>query len=183
MPTKTLDERVARIEKIFWVVAVLALIFGISGAWGLNALKREKTEITSLQTAVDGVKANVDGVIVDVDRVKADAKDAVDRVKADVKDAVTEGIETIKNEKERQLIAIKRDPLLLDLSNRLIDVENRVAELKGIPANVKVQHGWRWDKESQAILYTEYEKKPVSAAKGGKPNFTASGNYVLLTTN
>jgi len=49
MPTKTLDERVARIEKIFWVVAVLAVIFGISGAWGLNALKNANLTLDDIK--------------------------------------------------------------------------------------------------------------------------------------
>lgn len=70
MSAKTLDERVARIEKIFWVVAVLAVIFGISGAWGLSALKTAKSEIDSLQSNLRIIRSFVDKAEAFVDEAK-----------------------------------------------------------------------------------------------------------------
>jgi len=64
-----------------------------------------------------------------------------------------------------------------DLSNRLITVESR------FPANVRFQDNWKWDRRTQALFYTGGGRKflPVyPAGGGGKPDFTGSGNYVLL---
>lgn len=47
-----LQKKVSRIENIFWVIAVVAAIFGISGAYGLRLLSKANSEIQALQTKV-----------------------------------------------------------------------------------------------------------------------------------
>jgi hypothetical protein len=70
MTTKTLNQRVDIIEKIFWVVAVVAVIFGISGAWGLNALKNAKSEIAELNASVNTVKEDIEGAKFEIEKEK-----------------------------------------------------------------------------------------------------------------
>ena len=70
MTTKTLDERMDRIEKIFWVVAVVAVIFGVSGAWGLNTLTKAKSKIESLNDSVGTVTKDIDNAKLAFENVK-----------------------------------------------------------------------------------------------------------------
>ncbi|GAH76638.1 unnamed protein product, partial [marine sediment metagenome] len=49
---------------------VVAVIFGISGAWGLNALKNAKSEIGKLNASVITVKKDIDGAKLAIEKEK-----------------------------------------------------------------------------------------------------------------
>jgi hypothetical protein len=56
---KTIEERVDRVEKIFWVVGVIAVIFGISGGWGYSLLQSAETKLHDLTEKVGNVKSEI----------------------------------------------------------------------------------------------------------------------------
>jgi hypothetical protein len=51
----TIEERVSRIEKIFWVVFIVAVIFGMSGAFGAKILSSAKKELHSLSIQIKNI--------------------------------------------------------------------------------------------------------------------------------
>ncbi len=46
---ETLEKHVQKLQNIVWVVGVLAVIFGISGGWGLNVLSESQKTISTLE--------------------------------------------------------------------------------------------------------------------------------------
>jgi len=176
MPTKTLDERVARIEKIFWVVAVLAVIFGISGAWGLNALRNAKSEIESLRKSqIEPLQEDVKNIRSFVDK----ADDFVADAKSKLEDEKNRQLKAMGPEVTRMVQNEIADHLPLNLSNRFIAVERRIKELKGIPANLKTQDNWKWDARTQTLFFTGGSETPCYPREDS-PDLTRGGNYVLL---
>ena len=53
---KNIEDRVDRIEKIFWVLGVVAVIFGVSGAWGKIVFESTKEELSTLKKNVEEIK-------------------------------------------------------------------------------------------------------------------------------
>ena len=77
---ESLDDRVAAIQKrlnridaIFWTVAAVAAIFGITGAFGYKLIEEAKTEIKSLQTEIVPLRDFVDNA----DKFIRDAKEEI----------------------------------------------------------------------------------------------------------
>jgi len=85
---KTIEERVDRIEKIFWVVGIIAVIFGVSGAWGYKVLSSAKTQLTDLDKKVEAFQNRVD-------EASISAKSEIDTKK-------DEAISDLKKEEEEE---------------------------------------------------------------------------------
>ena len=56
---KSTEERVDRIEKIFWVVGVVAVIFGVSGGWGYGLLQSAETRLNELGRKVENFQSEI----------------------------------------------------------------------------------------------------------------------------
>lgn len=94
----SLEERVQKLENWLKIAVGVAVVFGISGAWGFSLLQAAQKQLTALQDGIHTVKQQRDEALSDV---KA-AKDA--------------GIADLKNEKAAQLLDIqaKAKPLVKD---------------------------------------------------------------------
>jgi len=90
---KTIEERVDRIEKIFWVVGVIAVIFGVSGAWGYNVLQSAKTQFTDLDKKVEALQNSVDKASI--------------LVKSEIDTKKDEAISDIKKETDKAEVRLK----------------------------------------------------------------------------
>jgi len=57
---KNIEERVDRVEKIFWVVGIIAVIFGVSGGWGYSLLQSAGTKLSELTKKVENVHSEIE---------------------------------------------------------------------------------------------------------------------------
>lgn len=94
---KTIEERVDRIEKIFWVVGVIAVIFGVSGAWGYNVLQSSRTQLSDLDKKVEDVQNRLD-----------EASNLAKNVESEINNRKDEAIRSLKNEEDMAIDRLKR---------------------------------------------------------------------------
>jgi len=73
---KTIEERVDRIEKIFWVIAAIAVIFGLSGAWGYKVISAAKNEIKEIEQNIEPLREFVNNADIFIETAKADITSA-----------------------------------------------------------------------------------------------------------
>ena len=75
---KTIEERVERIEKIFWAIGAIAVIFGLSGAWGYKVISAAKTEIETLEADIEPLRKFVNDADKFIEMAKEDIENAKD---------------------------------------------------------------------------------------------------------
>jgi len=109
---KTLEQRIDRIEKVFWAAGVIAVIFGLSGAWGYKAITKAKTEIDTVKGDITTLKEDIVPLRQFVD--KADV--FVENAKKDLEKKKNESISEIaRNTDDLAVSAIQKN-----LKNRLV---------------------------------------------------------------
>lgn len=99
MSKLSLEERVARIEKIFWVVGVVAIIFGLSGAWGISLLRAAQAEISTLQNDLASVRTSATEaarlVTDSKSQIEKETKHQLENVKPAVQDLAEREVKTL----------------------------------------------------------------------------------------
>jgi len=80
------EKKIQLFDKIMWVVAALALIFGLTGAFGARALSSAKQEITELQTDLATLQETL----------------------SSWKQEVEKGVGALKNQEQESLAAMQR---------------------------------------------------------------------------
>jgi hypothetical protein len=111
MPEKTVEQRVQFIEKVFYVVGALAVIFGVSGAWGLSLLKSARAEINELQAQVVEQRKNAAALreaMAPIQEFVDKSKTQVDLVKAEIDKAAGAAVTQIQPKIEERVEAILR---------------------------------------------------------------------------
>jgi hypothetical protein len=66
----SLEKRVQTLENKLWVAGAVAVIFGVSGAWGFSALHEAQTQLSELQKGVQAVKDARDAALADLKQAK-----------------------------------------------------------------------------------------------------------------
>jgi len=111
MLEKTLEQRVYFIEKVFWVVGVLAVIFGISGAWGLSILNNARTELSTLQVQVEQQRSNVSVVrekLIPIQEFVDKSKNQVELARTEIDRATRTAIAQVQPKIEESVDAVIR---------------------------------------------------------------------------
>jgi len=94
---KTIEERVDQLEKIFWVVGVIAVIFGVSGGWGFSLLKSAETKLSNVTARVDEVDSKLK-------EITTEATQEIKRILSEEEDKTIENLRERANKQFAMLV-------------------------------------------------------------------------------
>lgn len=90
---QSLEDRVQKLENWIKIAAGVAVIFGISGAWGLSSLQAAQKQLSELQNGIATVQRERDSALSDLKRAEAsELADIRAKAKPLVKEAVSQEI-------------------------------------------------------------------------------------------
>lgn len=128
--TRSLSDKVAKIDQWMHALAIVAVIFGLAGAWGWNLLSAAKGQLSDLETQTKSQLSKVDAVKNEMSRF-------VDLKKQDLTAAIEQeiGHAVSRNDTGSRLLVIERQLAGIGSDERVADGSRIFGGQSGVPLN------------------------------------------------